>query len=121
MGKIKLDGIEFFAYHGFYKSERQVGRKFGVDLEVSTDFTKAAEEDSLEETINYEDLYKTIKTEMENPVHLLEFLANNICKKILELFPNVIEVTITLKKYNPPIGGICHSAGVTLSRSREAI
>ena len=119
MGKIALEGLEFFAYHGFYKSEREVGNKFGVDVEVSVDFEEAALKDSLQQTVNYEDLYKIVKNEMEVPSKLLEHVADKICTQVLAAFPSVAEVKVTVKKFNPPIKGICCSAKVTLNKLRN--
>ncbi|MEM1134884.1 MAG: dihydroneopterin aldolase [Bacteroidota bacterium] len=121
MGKIKLEGLEFFAYHGFYKTEREVGRKFGVDIEVTVDFSKAAQDDSLHDTINYEHVYLIVKEEMAVPVKLLEFLADKICTKMLLSFSNIEDVHISIRKYNPPIGGICKSATVEMVKRKEEL
>ena len=121
MGKIKLEGLEFFAYHGFYKTEREVGRKFGVDIEVTVDFSKAAKDDSLHDTINYENVYRIVKEEMAVPVKLLEFLADKICTKILMSFHNIQDVHISIRKFNPPIGGICKSATVEMLKKKEEL
>lgn len=119
MGKIKLEGLEFFAYHGFYKTEREVGRKFGVDVEVTVDFSKAAKDDSLHDTINYENVYRIVKEEMAVPVKLLEYLADKICTKMLMSFHNIEDVHISIRKFNPPIGGICKSATVEMFKNKE--
>jgi len=119
MGKIKLEGLEFFAYHGFYKTEREVGRKFGVDVEVTVDFSKAAKDDSLHDTINYENVYRIVKEEMAVPVKLLEFLADKICTKMLLSFNNIEDVHISIRKFNPPIGGICKSATVEMIKYKK--
>jgi len=119
MGKIALEGLEFFAYHGFYPSEREVGNKFGVDVEVTVDFTSAAQQDSLQQTINYEDLYNIVRQEMEIPSKLLEHVADKICDQVLGLFKEVSEVAVTVRKFNPPIKGICKAAKVSLNKTRH--
>jgi 7,8-dihydroneopterin aldolase/epimerase/oxygenase len=118
MGKIALEGMEFFAYHGFYKSEREIGNKYGVDVEITVDFSNAAESDNLQETVNYEKLYKIIGEAMGIPAKLLEHIAEKIAETIFQHFGQVQDVTVTVRKFNPPIGGICHSARVTLYKSR---
>ena len=30
MGKISLEGLEFFAYHGFYEEERKIGQNSAI-------------------------------------------------------------------------------------------
>ncbi|MCA1747113.1 MAG: dihydroneopterin aldolase, partial [Bacteroidales bacterium] len=34
---IKIEGMEFYAFHGHYKEEQIVGNRFLVDLEMETD------------------------------------------------------------------------------------
>ena len=60
MGKVALEGIEFFAYHGYYEEQRKIGNKYEVNIEITSDLSEAAKSDSLSGTINYEILYKII-------------------------------------------------------------
>ena len=114
MGKIALEGLEFFAYHGYYPEERKIGNKYGVSIEVETNFTKAAQQDRLQFTVNYEKLYELIRTEMSVSSQLLEHLAQRIIDKTFEVFPFVKAVRVEVSKFNPPIGGVCRVAKVTL-------
>ncbi len=36
MGKIIIEDMEFYAFHGHYKEEQIVGNRFLVDLEIET-------------------------------------------------------------------------------------
>ncbi len=114
MGEIALNGLEFFAYHGVYKTERDTGNKFGIDLLVSYDISAAENSDELECTLNYEELYAIVREIMAHPVNLLEHLAYKIANKILDKFDGALDVEVKVKKYNPPIGGICNNACITL-------
>jgi dihydroneopterin aldolase len=58
---------------------------------------------------------------MAVPVKLLEFLADKICTKMLQSFNNIQDVHISIRKYNPPIGGICKSATVEMLKSKEEL
>ncbi|MCU0390959.1 MAG: dihydroneopterin aldolase [Thermoflexibacter sp.] len=120
MGIIALEGLEFFAYHGFHPEERIIGNRYGVDISVKTDFRKAAEEDKIKYTVNYGTLYEIVKEEMSISVLLLEHLAQKIVQRVIIQFPQVEEVEITIRKFNPPIGGVCKSSKVTLSQSRHS-
>lgn len=119
IGKVILEGLEFHAYHGVYPHERSSGNKFEVDVEVETQFSASAFQDDLSGTVDYEDLYKVIKTEMEKPSKLLETVGHSIAVKTLETFPNAISVAVNISKFNPPIGGVCKKATVSVSRIRE--
>ena len=42
MGQIALEGMEFFAFHGYYDEEQKIGNKYGVDLYIETNLNAAA-------------------------------------------------------------------------------
>ena len=117
-GKITLEGMEFFAHHGFYREEQKIGNKFAVDIIIISDLTDAAEHDSLEETVNYETLYKIIRHVMSEPTKLLEHLGKRIIDTVFEQFQQVSSVEVKVRKYNPPVGGICPRASVSLKDTR---
>jgi 7,8-dihydroneopterin aldolase/epimerase/oxygenase len=118
MGQITLEGMEFFAFHGFYDEEQKIGNKYGVDLSITTDLRRAAETDDLDETVNYEVLYKLVLEEMKIPARLLEHLGHRIIDKVYDRFAFVQSVKINVYKYNPPLGGICKWAKVSLEEAR---
>ncbi len=118
-GKITLEGMEFFAHHGFYKEEQKIGNKFCVDITVATDLTDAAEHDDLKETVNYELLYQIIGKAMSEPTKLLEHIGKRIIDAVFRKFPVIYQIEVKISKYNPPVGGICHSASVTLTETRD--
>ncbi|MEO1652050.1 MAG: dihydroneopterin aldolase [Bacteroidota bacterium] len=113
---ISLEGMEFFAYHGFYKEERKIGNKFNVDLTIWTDLEEAAQKDKLSATIDYESLYKMIQQVMVRPSKLLEHIAQQIIQEIYENYPFIEAVEVSVAKYNPPVGGVCKWARITLKR-----
>jgi dihydroneopterin aldolase len=117
-GRVSLEGLEFHAYHGVYAHERTSGNKFAVDIHVDTRFGEAAFRDELSGTINYEGLYSVVKTAMERPSKLLESVGYSIADEVLSQFPSAERVEVTIAKFNPPIGGVCHKASVTVAKNR---
>ena len=115
MAFVFLEGMEFYAHHGYYEEERKIGGKYSVDVKLELDVDLAANEDKLEGTINYEKVYELISTVMSEEVALLEFLANRIIKILKSKFPDVKKIWVKVGKYNPPIKGLCHRAVVELS------
>jgi len=105
MGKILLEGMEFFAYHGHYEEEQVIGTKFIVDLELVFDTTLAENSDRLNDTLNYQEIYRVVKREMEQPSHLLERVAKRILDAVLESFPDITNLEVKIAKVNPPLGG----------------
>lgn len=119
MGKIALEGLEFFAYHGFHQEERKTGNRYGVDIIVKTDFNEASSSDELTKTVDYVKLYEVICTEMQQPSRLLEHVAQRIVDGIFAAFTQVTAIEVTVSKYNPPIGGICKRAYVEVTKERS--
>ncbi len=117
-GKISLEGLEFHAYHGVYPHERSSGNKFEVDVVVETEIQDSAFQDDLRGTINYEDLYEVVKTEMNKPSKLLETVAHSIAETILKKFSGAKNAEIKISKFNPPIGGVCKKASVVVARRK---
>jgi dihydroneopterin aldolase len=119
IGKVALEGLEFHAFHGVYPHERESGNWFLIDVSVDTDFSLAAEQDELNGTVNYETLFKIVKQEMEIPSKLLETVAEKIVDNILNTFPQVEQVELKISKINPPIGGKCSKASITLVKKQS--
>jgi len=118
-GKITLEGLEFHAYHGVYPHERSSGNKFEVDVTVETEIHDSAFQDDLTGTLNYEDLYVLVKTEIEKPSKLLETVAHQIAETILKKFTAAKNVEVKISKFNPPIGGVCKKASVVVNKNRH--
>lgn len=117
-GKVSLEGIELYGYHGVYDHERQSGNKFEVDITVDTDFSRAAQHDDLGGTVNYENLYLIVREEMAIPSKLLETVAERIIARILNEIPAVLQVELKMAKIDPPIGGKCKKAIIRISKKR---
>ncbi|HYG38070.1 MAG TPA: dihydroneopterin aldolase [Cytophagales bacterium] len=118
MGIISLEGLEFFAYHGFHKEERKLGNKFTVDIQVEADLEEAAATDDLSKTVDYVSLYQVVSKEMARPAHLLEKIAKNIITDTFSFDPRIQSVEVCVTKYNPPMGGICRKARVILKEKK---
>ena len=117
-GRVALEGLAFHAYHGVYGYERDTGNNFEVDIAVETDFSLGAMRDDLNGTVDYEILYRIVKEEMEKPSRLIETVAEKIVNDVLRELPAVIMVELTIAKINPPIGGKCNRALVSITRKR---
>ena len=118
MGLVSLKGLEFFAYHGYYDEEQKVGNKYSVDVTVRADLKTAAVKDALSQTVNYEALYKIVKDNMQIRSRLLEHIGYEIIQSVFNEFSQVQWVEVSIAKFNPPIGGVCTEARVTLTEER---
>jgi dihydroneopterin aldolase len=118
MGKIILENLEFYGYHGYYAEEQKTGGRFLVNLEMDTAFEDACTSDKLEDTFNYETAYNIVKEEMQKPSFLIEHLAGRIIDGIFGDSKLVWAVKIKISKMNPPIGGKAKAASIELFRER---
>ncbi|MFH1321223.1 MAG: dihydroneopterin aldolase [Bacteroidota bacterium] len=114
MGKISLEGMEFFSHHGYYDDEQERGNKFVVDLYIETDFAGAAKTDELSKTISYEEVYGIVKEQMAIRSKLLENAAQRIVDALKLRYPEIISIELKLSKLNPLLKGMVQKVGVTI-------
>lgn len=110
---VALKDVKCFALHGYYPEEQLIGNHFVVDLE--TEFTPRGFDDELAQTVNYEDLNNIILLEMKHTQKLLETVLKNIISKVIELYPFVDTINVSIKKLNPPMPGQIRHSFVKLS------
>ena len=114
--RIDLEGMEFRAYHGCYDLERKVGNRFVVDLELTTELGRVAEEDDVELAVNYLKVNETVREVMAVEQRTIERVSRNIIDTLCERFPAIVRVRCRVAKMAPPLGGKVHSVSVTLER-----
>jgi dihydroneopterin aldolase len=116
MGKILLENMEFFAYHGCFSEEQIIGTKFIVDMELESDTSKAEITDHLADTLNYQEIYHTVKNEMEQKSYLLEHVARRIIDAVTSAFPGIVHIRVRVSKLNPPVGGKMQQVSLVLEQ-----
>lgn len=116
MGIIEIEGMKFYAYHGHFAAEQVVGNNFEVYIRLEADCNAAAESDNLEDALNYQAVYETIKEEMQIKSALLENVAKRILDTLYARFPETLNAKVKISKMNPPMGGEMERVSVTLER-----
>jgi dihydroneopterin aldolase len=111
---IALEGIKFYAYHGFYQEEQVIGNHFLLDVKVS--IPEPEHPSSLAESVNYEGLYAIAQRVMEVPQALLEQVVHDITVAIKTQYPGVQSSVVALRKQSPPFGGDVAFSAVTLEK-----
>ena len=115
---IRLKNMTFYAHHGFYEAERELGQKFEVDIEVQCDLSNAAQTDDLKKTVDYQSIYRIAKDIFENyKFKLIETVANNLANGILEL-PGILTVLIRVRKPHVPLNGLLDYVEIEVFRER---
>ena len=116
---IRLHNAVFYAYHGNHHEERHLGGKFHVDVEMETDFTAAAEKDTLAQTVNYADVFDLIQDIVtSSKFNLIETIAKRIADSILASFPIVSGVSVRVRKPGAPIKGVIDDVEVQVDEGR---
>ncbi len=115
MGLISLEGMEFFAYHGHFDEEQRIGNKYSIDVSLEADLHYAASSDRLQDTIDYGSVYRIVQLVMQKKHRLLEHVGHEIIAGIQHKFSAARKITVSVSKFNPPIGGVCERARIVLS------
>lgn len=118
MATIALEGMHFYAYHGYYEEERIIGANFVLDVIINANTTFAAKTDDLFKTVNYETVYFICQSEMRKTSNLIETVAQRIAIRIDNQFDQAQGVKVRLRKLNPPLDGPVDSASVEVIAGR---
>lgn len=105
MGKIILNNIRTFSYHGCLIEESKIGSNYRVDLEIETDLSKSELSDDLNDTVDYVLLNQIVVDEMAIRANLLENVARRIIDSAMHKIPALTFIKVAVSKLNPPIGG----------------
>jgi len=110
---IFITGVVIHARHGVMEHETEVGQRFVIDLELSTD--------RLADTVSYSNVVATATAAFKNANYkLLERAAGAVAEAILASFPRVSAIKVTVHKPHAPIAAIFEDVGVVLTRTRQA-
>lgn len=118
MGKIFIEGLEFYAFHGFYAEEQKIGGKYLVDVEIDVDINEAAIDDRLKGTIDYGMVADLVAGEMKIKSKLIEHVAGRILNRLLDNFGDIEAIMVKVTKLNPPIGVKLKSVSVCVQMTR---
>ncbi len=118
MGRIDVENIRLYAYHGCLEEEGKIGTDYRLDISVWADLSQAAESDHLSDTVDYVVINRIAAEEMAVRSKLLEHVAKRILDRLLTELPMVHKVKVKVSKLMPPINGDVESVGVSLTKKR---
>ena len=99
MDRITVRAIRAHGRHGVLEVERDVAQPFDIDLIVHADLTKSQTSDTLEDTLDYAAMQRTVVRIVEdNSFFLIERLARVIADTLLEGDARIVRCEVTVAK-----------------------
>lgn len=118
MYQVFLKDLEFYAHHGVPAEERVVGHRYVISLTMNVE-GGAQESDRVEDTVDYGEVASVIfEVATAKQYQTVERVAQKVAQVLLDRFPLIASLEITLAKRLPPAPMIAESAGVVLTLSR---
>ncbi len=102
-GKVEVNRLKIYAYHGVGEQERVVGNEFEVTVSLTYPSILAAESDDISLAINYAEVIDIISAQMARPSALLENAAWRIRQAIANRYPEINEGYVKVAKVTPPV------------------
>jgi dihydroneopterin aldolase len=119
-GAIFVNGLVLHAYHGVMPHEAKVGQPFVLDLMLDIDLSEASRTDKLKHTVSYEQLVKTATDAFgARRYRLVEAAAGAVADAVLDRYPLVKSVRVTVRKPHAPIAATFDDVGVIITRARR--
>ncbi|WP_177663201.1 dihydroneopterin aldolase [uncultured Eubacterium sp.] len=119
MDKISIKGLKLFAYHGVNPEEKENGQNFVIDLDYYVNIARACQMDTLDDTVSYAKVVKTIRRVFTAEKYdLIERAAQVIADAVLDEFEDIFKVEVTLKKPEAPISAEFDYVAVSIMRER---
>ncbi|MCM1114850.1 MAG: dihydroneopterin aldolase [Clostridium sp.] len=119
MDKILIRDLKIFAYHGVNPEEKEDGQNFVFDIDLSVNMTKACHSDDVNDTVSYAKVIKTVtRVCTAEKYDLLEKAAQVAADAIFDEYPDVFNLSITLKKPEAPMKADFSWVGVQIYRER---
>jgi len=118
MDIIYLHGLKVDCVIGCWEWEQRIVQSLVIDLDMGYATHKAAETDSLQDTLSYKDVAKRVTGFVaESRFNLLEKLAEEIARIILDEFP-ATWCRVKLNKFGAVTGA--RDVGIIVERSSKA-
>ena len=119
LDRITLTGLGAVGYHGVFEKERRSGQPFFVDLVLNVDLRPAGATDDLTLTVHYGEVAELVREIIIGTrFQLIEALAQEIATSLLERFPAIAALDVTVHKPKAPIDVTFSDVAVSISRTR---
>lgn len=116
----RIDGLALYAHHGVLDAERILGQRFFLDLLLSVDVGDAPHSDQIGDSVHYGDVVEAAMLIFTTRrFNLIETAANAVAEGLLERFPKIVAVAVTVHKPSAPVAAIVADISVTVERRND--
>lgn len=119
MDTLYVNDIRAYGYTGAIPAENVLGQWFRVDLVLYLDLAKAGSTDTLADTYNYAAAIQLVQQLIQQkPFKLVEAIASEIAKAVLQSDERLDQITVKLTKLTPPVPNFSGNIAVKITRDR---
>lgn len=118
--RIELFGLRTTAIIGVLPEEQTRAQPLEFDIVLHLNDVASAQSDDLDDTVDYGAVCAQVVAHTQNHQYqLLERLAGAITDELLDTFPLIQAVELTVRKLRPPVPEDLASSGVSITRERS--
>lgn len=99
---LSINKVRVKANHGWYASERKIGGMYSISVRIFSKCKSSETFDDINDTINYEDIYKVITKVMKGEYQLIETCCKVLWDELKSLSKKDVW-EVTLEKEDVPI------------------
>ena len=112
--------LEFFAFHGLFEPEKQLGQKFIISLELDLDLKTSGKTNDLTKSVHYGELCDKLEKEFTKESYdLIETAALKLADFILNEYKLIQGVKVFLKKPWAPVKKHLDTVEIMVERKRH--
>ena len=121
-GRIIIRGLRCRGRQGTTPSEQQQAHDYLVDVALSVDIADAVAKDDLAAALDISEVASSVREEVaRRPRVLLERVAADVARALLERFERVTEVRVKVEKPEPEgLDAVAEAVELTIARPRSA-
>lgn len=116
--RITLRNLALFARHGVFPEEATLGQRFALDVTLRLDLSAAGASDKLADTVDYGEVVAVATQCFSERCKLIEAAADAVAQGLLDRFPQVVSVEVSVRKPGAPIAAIFDWLEVGICRTR---
>ncbi len=117
--EINISRLALHGRHGALEAERSLGQRFYLDFAIKADVGDALTSDKVEDTLHYGQVLKAATaTFTARNYNLIEAAAAAVADDLMQRFPKILSIRVTVHKPAAPVASIIDGLSVTVERVR---